>query len=41
MYYIDDSGNSKLENISVCTHYLEQIVGYINQVWQEMSKEFQ
>ena len=40
MYYIDDSGNSKLENISVCTDYLNNMIEYINGAWQKMVNEF-
>ncbi len=41
IYYIDDSGDAKLEDISVCTDYLKNTVEHVNQVWQEMAQEFQ
>ncbi len=38
--YIDKSGHANLEEIKVCTSYLSNMVEHINQVWQEMAKEF-
>ena len=41
IWYLDDSGNLKREEISKCKTYLESMVGHIHQVWQEMTQEFE
>jgi len=41
IWYLDDSGNLKGEEISKCRIYLKSMVGHIHQVWQEMAEEFQ
>ena len=41
MHYRDKEGNPKREEIGVCKDYLNNMVRYINSVWEMMAQEFQ
>jgi len=41
MHYLDNVGNVKDEEISVCKDYLKNMVRYISSVWEKMAQEFQ
>ena len=41
IWYLDDSGNLKGEEIDKCKIYLKSMVEHIHQVWENMGQEFQ
>ena len=41
IWYLDDIGNPKGEEISKCRIYLERMVEHIQQVWENMAQEFE
>ena len=41
MHYRDKEGNPKREEIGICKDYLNNMVRYINSVWEMMEQEFQ
>jgi len=40
MFYLDDAGTLKHEEISACINHLKNMVKHIQQVWKEMAQEF-
>jgi hypothetical protein len=41
IYYLDNTGEAKVEKIGICKDYLKNMVKHISSVWQEMAQEFQ
>ena len=41
IYYLDNTGEAKEEEISVCLTYLKNMVEHVHQIWKEMAQEFQ
>jgi len=39
--YIDNKGNLREEEVSICIDYLKNMVRYISSVWEKMAPEFQ